>query len=277
MRFPTTLRVLTLSTALGLASACGSDSPLLEDCPAPTVPQNAVMVPLDLQTVAGNDAFALNKELTTASGIPYKVTKFRYYLSSPKLVDGAGKTVDAQLVTRDGRPVPYGVALVDATKPDSGELALMAAPGNYSAVQFMIGVPDSCSTGEQLNHGDASARLAPLDVDTDMYWSWNPGYIHLKVEGQAKVDGSWKSILFHVGEDKRREQVRVEMPLQIASGAHTHLPIAVDVTRLFVNDQGATVPDFNRDRVSHGGVPTDRMAENIARSGFFRPGTTPAH
>lgn len=278
MRFITTVRPLFLASALGLIGACGESGPMMTDCPAPAAQsQNAVMVPLDLQAVSGNETFSLNKAATLAGGLPFKASKFRYYLSEPKLVDASGRTVNAQLASRDGRALPYGVALVDAGKPGSEAIALMAEPGDYTAVEFMIGVPDSCATGEELNHGDASARVAPLDVDTDMYWSWDPGYIHLKIEGQVQVEGKWQSLFFHVGEDKRRPRVRVEMPLSITKNSHTHLPIAVDVARLFVNEQGANVPDLNKERKSHGGAPTDRIAENIARSGFFKPGVVPVH
>lgn len=278
MRFLNTVRPLAFASLLGLVGACGESEPMMTDCPAPSAQsQNAVMVPLDLQAVAGSEAFALNKTVTLAGGFPFKASKFRYYLSSPKLVDASGRTVDAQLVSRDGRTLPYGVALVDAGKPGSEAIALMAEPGEYKAVEFMIGVPDSCATGEELNHGDASARAYPLDVDADMYWSWDPGYIHLKIEGQVQVDGKWKSLFFHVGDDQRRPRVRVEMPISIAKNTHSHLPVAVDVARLFVNEQGANVPDLKKEQKSHGGAPTDRIAENIARSGVFTPGTVPAH
>lgn len=271
MRLVPTVRTLALATLIAFSAACGESSPTMADCPAPeSQPENAVVVPLHLKTMAGEETFALNKQLTTEAGIPWKASKFRYYLSDPKLIDASGRAVSARFATHDGGKLPYDVALVDAGKPGSDALALVATPGQYVAVDFMLGVPDACPTGEELNHGDASARVAPLDVDSDMYWNWDPGYIHLKIEGKAQVGGEWESFFFHVGEDGRRPRLRLAMPLEIAPEAHNHLALTIDVNRLFVSDAGAHVPDLTRDRKAHGGALTDQMAANIARSGFLR-------
>jgi hypothetical protein len=113
-------------------------------------------------------------------------------------------------------------AQVDYTNPESQKLSVLAPPGNYKALNLTLGVPNNCPGGEQLNHGDASARVAPLDVDSDMYWTWNPNYTFLKIEGQALVEGASKPFFFHVGEDARRAELHLHVQLNVSEGQPSH-------------------------------------------------------
>jgi hypothetical protein len=252
-----------------LSLGCSAPPRLLADCPAgaDAIDVPRVPVALELNTVASEQPFALGATERTRDGVEYKVTKLRYYLSGATLIDTHNATVVAPLAGPDGRKLPYGVALVDYAKPESLKLHVLAPPGEYKALNLTVGVPDSCATGEQLAHGDAAARVAPLDVDSDMYWSWNPSYVSFKIEGQVAVGGAWKPFFYHVGEDARRAKLHVHVPLKVGVEQSVKAAFVVDVNRLFVTPSGEDTPRLEPQRM-HDGPLADQMAVNIAKSGF---------
>jgi len=263
-------RFALLSLTVLTLAACSAARPVfMADCPKVDDPQAGARVPvaLNLGTVAGGQPFALGATLRAQTGAEYEVSKLRYYLSEAALVDTRGAVIRVPLAKADGSPLPYGLALVDAAVPASQSIAIMAPPGTYKAVNLSVGVPVTCPTGEALNHGDASMRAAPLDVDTDMYWSRDPNYIFLKIEGQVQTAGAWKPFFFHVGEDARRGDLHLHVPLTVSAEEPARLDVTVDVNRLFVSPSGEAAPALSGG--SHGGAPIDQMAENLSKSSVF--------
>lgn len=263
------IALMSLAVLLSLPACSSAQKTFLADCPpvADELEGKRVPVVVDLHTVAGAQPFALGSVLSSEQGAQYKVSKLRYYLSEAALVDSSGAVVRVPLAKADGSPLPYGLALVDADVPSSQAVALMAPPGTYKAVNLSVGVPVTCPTGEPLNHGDASMRAAPLDVDTDMYWSWDPNYIFLKIEGQVQSAGAWKPFFFHVGEDANRGSLHLHVPLTVAAGQPARLDVTVDVNRLFVSPTGEAAPALSGG--AHGGAPITQMATNISKSSVF--------
>ena len=267
---------LLLST---FATACVAHQKFMDDCPG-VAPVDASRVPvaLDIRTVAGGEPFSLGAMLRAESGVQYRVSKFRYYVSEISLFNAAREEIRAPIAGPDGAPLRYGVALVDYANPESMKLTVLVPPGDYQAINLAFGVPDACPGGQRLNHGDASARMAPLDVDSDMYWTWNPNYIFLKIEGQALIDGKPKSFFYHVGEDARRTRLHIHTPIHVAAGQPAKAALIMDVNRLFVTNAGENNPHLESGDGVHGGAIADQVAANMAQSGFLKavnPG--PAH
>ena len=261
-----------LLSALLLASACATRQKFMDNCPGMSaVDSSRVAVALDIKTVAGSAPFSLGATERAQDGVEYRISKFRYYLSEVALINEAGETIAAPLATAGGVPLRYGVALVDHSVPESMQLSVLAPPGDYRAMNLTFGVPNACPGGQPLNHGDASARMAPLDVDSDMYWSWNPNYIFLKIEGQALVDGKPKSFFYHVGEDARRAHLHIHTPIHVAAGQPAKAELIMDVNRLFVTKDGEDKPRLEAGDGVHGGAIADQVAANMAESGFVRP------
>ena len=72
--------------------------------------------------------------------------------------------------------------LIDESDADTHEPVLSVPEGEYKTLSFILGV-DSLR-----NTMDVSQRTGVLDVSgaaTDMYWSWNSGYIFFKMEGTS--------------------------------------------------------------------------------------------
>ena len=115
-------------------------------------------------------------------GQTFTVSRFRYYISNIKLKSNNGAEVSLP-----------GYFLVDEEDDESKSITLGNVPvGNYSSVQFIIGV-DSL-------HNCSGAQSGALDPVNGMFWTWNTGYIFLKLEGHADASTSPGHIFeYHIG------------------------------------------------------------------------------
>jgi hypothetical protein len=192
----------------------------------------------------------------------------RFYLSHVELVDAGGAAHPAVLADANGVPLKYGVSLVDFANPESQLIHVLASPGSYASLSLGIGVPKDCSGGAGiLNHENASEQTAPLDVDSDMYWGWNPGYVFFKIEGRVSTPNGSKAFLFHLGDDARYTTVNIAAKVDVAGPTHHH--VRMDINRLFVSPSGDATPDMTGATTSnnvHGGAEADTLANNLKRS-----------
>lgn len=266
---PKSFSILALLAAS--LTACAAEQPV-DVCPGlPEPAGDVVTTTLPLSLFAGAEPLALGDVAIAESGAGYRVEKLKMYVSEVELLSEGGGHEHALLVDEGGEAHPHGVALLDG---EAGALALsLQAPrGSYEGLRFTVGVPATCPDGETtLNHSDASAMPPPLDVDSDMYWSWDPGYTHFKIEGRVSMDGGEEPFFYHVGEDERLMHVTLEGPLAIDEGESSST-IAFDVNRLFVTPEGAHAPKLDGDdddRKVHSGPLSDQVKANFEGSGVL--------
>ncbi len=151
-------------------------------------------VEIEFDNRAGNKPLVFGVEYTNALGEQLKFSTFNYYVSNFVLIksDGTEFTV----------PKDSCYFLCKHEDPSSRKVKIRNVPaGDYKAIRFIIGV-DSLKSASP-----ASERLGVLDPATGasgMYWSWNAGYIFVKVEGtspQAPLDPGANANIFqyHIG------------------------------------------------------------------------------
>jgi hypothetical protein len=269
---------LVLSALVAVTSFTACSKPAPDVCLAPSViDEGAPVVRLGVHFVAGSSLLIAGNEVTSSRGVTVRPTKARFFLSQPVLIDESDRRVAAELVDDAGVRLPYGVTLIDFERPESMSLSLRAPAGRYRALSLSIGVPATCETGERLNHSDASAMKWPLDVDSDMYWSWNPGYVFLKYEGQLSTGSEQARFFYHVGADERFATVELAHDLTIGADGGAGPELIADFDRLLTAATGEARPDLldANQRGVHGGELADALADNIRRSGFLR--LAPAH
>jgi hypothetical protein len=268
-RFYALLSVCSL--CLILSAGCSDD---VSTGPITNNPDtSSVTVAFKLEPVAGFTPLDFNFPVTSVSGALYKVSMLRFYISHFGLLDSAGNIVSAQLVDSTGNPLKYEVTFFDAARPETHIFRVKARKGAYRGLILSVGVPDSTSTAPKikLNHSDASQKTYPLDVDTDMYWTWSSGYVFFKLEGHSFIDNTWEPILYHVGGDKNYLATRVETPFTITDSSMQRT-LLLNVNRLFVTPSGGNVPNIvgsPSDRNVQNGALSDSVARNISESGFF--------
>ena len=138
---------------------------------------------LHIEHFAGPDLLQLDSTVyKNELGQTFTVSRFRYYLSNIKLKTAGGAEFEC--------PEYF---LVDEAEPDSKMITVLHIPdGTYSSVSFTIGV-DSL-------HNCSGAQNGALDPVNGMFWTWNTGYIFLKLEGHADVSKSPGHIFeYHIG------------------------------------------------------------------------------
>lgn len=152
---------------------------------------------LNFANVAGNSPLQLGTATyKNALGESFTPTNFNYFVSNIQLIRTDGS---AYVVPQDS-----SYFLVRQTSAASKKINLKNVPaGDYKAVSFVLGVDSLRSTM------DVSKRTGALDPGDSqmgangMYWSWNSGYIFMKLEGtspSAPVDATGKNnFRYHIG------------------------------------------------------------------------------
>ena len=144
-------------------------------------------VTLNFSHYVGNEVLQLDSvSYKNALNQDFSVTKFKYYLGN------------IALVRKDGKPVTYHkYFLIDQEKPDSKKVVLENLPaGEYVSVHFTVGVDsiDNCS----------GAQSGALDPINGMFWTWNTGYIFMKLEGTSEFSSAPNAMLeYHIGGFKK--------------------------------------------------------------------------
>lgn len=98
----------------------------------------------------------------------------------------------------------------------------------YDELSFVVGV-DSLL---QVN----GAHSGVLDAMEGMYWTWQSGYIHWKLEADAKIGGKREAITWHVGGYRQPFNTLRKVSLPVISG-RSHMNIGIDVYRLLTAKQ----------------------------------------
>jgi len=93
----------------------------------------------------------------------------------------------------------------------------------YDELSFVVGVDSSL----QVN----GAHSGVLDAMEGMYWTWQSGYIHWKLEAEAKIGGNREAITWHVGGYRQPFNTLRKVALPVVSG-RTHMKIGIDVFSL---------------------------------------------
>lgn len=143
---------------------------------------------IEFDNIAGSSDLVLNSGIySNQSGESFTVTKLKYYVSNFKLtsINGTEYTV----------PQDSCYFLVDESDESTHEPVVRIPEGEYKTLTFTIGVDSLRNTKDIVQR---TGVLDPTGVGADMYWTWNSGYIFLKMEGQsaASAMGEYQ---YHIG------------------------------------------------------------------------------
>ena len=203
---------------------------------------------LAFDNVVGNQDLQLNAgTYRNASGESFTPTAFNYFVSNIKLTRTDGREY---IVPQDS-----SYFLIKENVPASQTITLQNVPaGSYKSVSFVIGVDSLRST---MDIGQRTGVLNPAGDHTSgsgMYWSWNSGYIFLKLEGtspSAPTDATGENTFrYHIGffggRDTRTINNLKTVPIPFGNDRVTvtakqrpTVTIQADVLRLF--DGSATI------------------------------------
>ncbi len=154
--------------------------------------QHVGKLEIEFDNVVGSSDLVLNttdQPYTNAAGETYNISTLRYYISNIEVKRSDG-TIYKDEVSTDGSK---GYYLIDESDAASQRIELENVPvGDYTDITFTIGV-DAAKVTE-------GAQTGALDVANGMFWTWNSGYIFLKIEGESSaVTEMGNMIMYHVG------------------------------------------------------------------------------
>jgi hypothetical protein len=175
-------QLLLLIVGFSLTS-CKKDP--VEDPPVVVVNEQ---LSIQVLPVFGSQTLFLDSTYLTDEGFEIQFTDVKFYGGNWK----------------NGSETLFETAFFDYRNNGNKFARISKKPDSFSALQGLLGVDSS------LNHLDptAFANDNPLNIANagDMHWSWNPGYIFIKVE--ARVDTIQDGIplfdhyaVYHVGTD----------------------------------------------------------------------------
>jgi hypothetical protein len=190
----------------------------------------------------------------TPQGEAYRPTLFRIYLGNFSLADETGTLAK----------FPDTYHLLDAGDSASLTVRLHADARPFRRIAFQVGVDSIRNV--------SGAQTGALDPMHGMFWTWNTGYINVRMEGLSPnantADGRFE---YHIGGFRTGESTRRAIALDLPAGqAHaldaavrSEARIDIDLDRWFrsVHD----LPISAGARVTTPGPEAVRHADNCAR------------
>lgn len=162
---------VTFSFLLAVVVGCSKDEV------EPIGPNDKNDVTLEFDNRVGTQALALGTtSYKNSSGEDFTITTFNYFVSNISLKKEDGTEVK----------FPSQYFLIRQADTKTLEPVLKDVPAaDYKEITFTIGVDSTKSVS------DVAQRIGVLDPtsygDDNMYWSWNSGYIFVKMEGISPV------------------------------------------------------------------------------------------
>jgi hypothetical protein len=164
---------------------------------------------------AGNKVIEADSVYTNPFGETFTVRKLKYYISN---------------ISFDSIPQPESYFLVNALEENT--FTIPVEPGRLKHITFMIGVDSA--------HNCSGAQSGALDPINDMFWTWNSGYVMLKLEGYSpQSNADLNRIEHHIGGFKgpyktmRQVSFSLPRPLILNAGQQQDLVIAVNLDKYF--------------------------------------------
>lgn len=234
-------------------TACKKDEAVTEEnlpkTPEPTTPTNQFgTISIDFDNVIGANNLVLNTgSYINAAGDTFNVSKFIYYISNIKLI----KTDGSKYTDKNS------YYLINEAVSSSQSLSLDSIPvGDYNAIEFVIGVDSTRNV--------SGAQTGALDPSNDMFWTWNSGYIFLKLEGTSPSATS-NDLTFHIGGFKspnntiRNISRSFPINLSVKGTAISKVKMKTDVLEMFTSPQNIAFSTFN---FTMGGPTSVTVANN---------------
>jgi len=157
-------------------------------------------------------------------GETYTIGRFKYYVSSIRFISAAGN-----LEFETGNQC----FLVNDDDEQSKTISLEVPEGNYTAISFLLGV-DSL-------HNVSGAQTGVLDPVNGMFWTWNTGYVIVKLEGKSPVSTLPGNLVeYHLGgykgPDKANRRITLRFPkdnIEVTKKKSTVVEVKVDINSFF--------------------------------------------
>lgn len=211
---------------------------------------------LDIKAMHHDQPFVLGQTYVNEQDYQFNVQLLRFYLSHLVLVKDDGTEVEV-------KDVDYldFVNNHSTSNPSGEEITGIIPAGNYTAMRFAIGVDSTVNFGDPSVYGSDH----PLSVYRGAHWSWNSGYIFMKLEGEidtlpngsGTLDGTF---LYHTGTTALYRELQFDDDFTVTPDGTFEYQLKLDVDRFFYSDTDTL--DAVHDNFSHT-MGTFALAEQV--------------
>ena len=174
---------------------------LFQNQAAHTIQKNGI-IEISFSNFVDTKIIAPDSVYTNAFNENYSIRRLKYYITNIELINtGNGKKA----------AITDSYFLVDDNDEGSKTISLTVPEGDYNAVSFLLGV-DSL-------HNVSGAQTGALDPMNGMFWTWNTGYVSVKIEGKSTASAlPGNFIEYHLGGFKGPDNVNHRIDLNFPSG-----------------------------------------------------------
>ena len=151
----------------------------------------------------------------------FTISKFKFYISIVRFENTIG--------TQTAPSTSFLIDQEDSLSLSTNSISIPS--GIYSSIEFILGV-DSL-------HNVSGAQNGALDVVNTMFWTWNSGYIFMKLEGNSSFSNSPGHFFeYHIGGFKepynaiRKIKLTFDQPVEISKHKLTDILINVNVLEI---------------------------------------------
>jgi hypothetical protein len=151
----------------------------------------------------------------------FTISKFKFYISNVRFENTIG--------TQTAPSTSFLIDQEDSLSLSTNSISIPS--GIYSSIEFILGV-DSL-------HNVSGAQNGALDVVNAMFWTWNSGYIFMKLEGNSSFSNSPGHFFeYHIGGFKepynaiRKIKLTFDQPVEISKHNLTDILINVNVLEI---------------------------------------------
>ncbi len=257
----------------------------LAACDASDPEDETVMLNLDIEPVISGQALSDDPStIYTLNGQAMTFTSARFYVSEITLLaeNGDEVRVKTEAVTlpakdTDDNNVTHTVdEQIILFKHDTGQRRydLGEVPaGTYTGIRYKVGI-DGLTNRVDPTQAPAGHPLA-IQTDKGNHWSWNAGYIYLRMDGQLDLDGdgtpeagedaTW---FVHLGTPNFLREVELSTTFSLQGGNMHDLHLMVDYAK-FIEDVDYTDPE-QRDCHTANNLPVaNKVGADISSAFMF--------
>lgn len=200
--------------------------------------------------IGENSLVTATEAYTFGANTNVKINTVKYYISNVVLTEEDGTTYE----------INDSYHLVDQSQASSLDFKIDDIPsGTYHKISFMVGVDEPRNT--------AGAQEGALDPANGMFWSWNNGYIFLKLEGT--YGDADENFSYHIGgfQGEYATQQNVELSLHgnhlnISDNEVTTVHTVVNLEEFFENPVDWNIAD--QPAMTMPGMSAKTISDNYA-------------
>ena len=185
---------------------------------------------IKISTYSDGKEIDINESISLYSGIPYKITILKYYISNIRLVNHQGEEISFKM-DKENLGADLGVFLFDLGK---NEKITGSLPENhYTKLKFDLGLNTA------LNNIDPNpfSALHPLSRDQDMFWDMLK-YRFVVMEGlrdTTKMNLYNFPFSYHLGGEEFLRNIVLNIDWNIKSSENSTLPFRFDLDKIFTD------------------------------------------